>query len=489
MITVMPDATAPVQPQVFKRCPRCGRVGAASNRCTHCLRDIAAVPLLSPAEAETALSMEGQDAAPLSGSRWWTSRRAWWAGTLGAVMLLVGWWVYGTFLKESPRPNLPSSAARSVSASGWATQDGDSRGTRSTSAPARLGGAEAWRVALGSPAATAPVTDGRIVVVPLQNGRLVGLDASSGKTLWTARLTLDNPPLSAPVIAGDRIYVAQREGLLMVLSVADGKEVWRSESIASSFEGSPLVADGIVYAYSTDGIVGLDAEDGRILWEYSFDAGWATVAPIAEGNHLVLATADKVVVLDRVSGQETFYLTFSRVQPSSVAIRDGEVVALYGRNASAFDASLRRPWWDRLVDASIGGETVRTFWFRFYIYGMAPPVPQEPTIWDVTSLPRRTVAAAVGQDAVVVTSPDGTVTALGRRDGKSLWTGKAGRLVAAPILTADGVLLTGENRLLLLDSVTGQQRAERKVDGLRAAIPAEGATYFTTDAGDLVALR
>ena len=99
------------------------------------------------------------------------------------------------------------------------------------------------------------------------------------------------------------------------------------------------------------------------------------------------------------------------------------------------------------------------------------------------------MAAAVGQDAVIVTSPDGAVTALGRRDGKSLWTAKAGRLVAAPILTADDVLLTEENRLLLLDSATGQQRAERKVEGLRAAIPAEGATYFTTNAGDLVALR
>jgi len=344
-------------------------------------------------------------------------------------------------------------------------------------------------VALGSPAATPPVTDGRLVVVPLQDGRLVGLDAPSGQPLWTARLTLDNPPLSAPVIAGDRIYVAQREGLLMVLSAADGKEIWRSKSIASSFEGSPLVADGVVYTYSTGGIVGLDAEDGRILWKYPLDAGWATVAPIVEGNHLVIATGDKALVIDRVSGQRTFYLGFSRVQPSSVTIRDGEVLALYGRRASAFEAAARRPWWDRLVDASLGGETIRTFWFRFYLYGLAPAVPPEPTIWIVTSLPKRTMAAAVGQDLAVVASPDGVMTALRRRDGESLWTAKAGQLVAAPILTADGVLLAEESRLLLLDSATGQQRAERKVEGLRAAIPAQDAMYFTTNAGDLVALR
>lgn len=484
----MPEVTAPVQPQVYKRCPRCGSVGAAANRCVHCLRDIAAVPTLSPAEARAALDVV-EGVAPRQRVVWRPTKRMWWSGSLGVLILLASWWVYGTFLKDPPRPSTPSSTARSVTEGGWATQDGDSRGTRSTSAPARLGGVEAWRVSLGSPAATTPVTDGRLVVVPLQDGRLVGLEASSGKTVWTARLTLDNPPLSAPVIAGDRVYIAQREGLLMVLSMADGKEVWRSGSLASSFEGSPLVAGGVVYAYSTDGVVGLDAEDGHILWEHPFGAGWATVAPIVEGGHLVLATADRVLVIDRTSGQETFYLTFSRVQPSSVAIRDGEVVALYGRNASAFDASLRRPWWDRLVDMSIGGETVRTFWFRFYVYGMAPPVPLEPTIWDVTSLPRRTLAAAVGQDVVVVASPDGTVIALGRRDGKSVWKAKANRLLAAPIITADGVLLTEEKRLLLLDPATGEQRAERNVEGLRAAVPDVAATYLVTDAGDLIALR
>jgi len=344
-------------------------------------------------------------------------------------------------------------------------------------ASAHLGGTEAWRVALGSPVATPLVTDGRLIVAALQDGRLVGIEAPSGQTLWTA--PLNNPPFAAPVIAGDRIYVAQREGVIRVLGAVDGHEVWHSRFVAGSFEASPLVVDGVVYAYSTDGLFAFDAEDGRILWEQIFDVGWATVAPVVEGKHLVIATGEKAIVYDRKSGQQTYYVTFSRSQPSSVAIHEGEVLAVFGRNATLFRADARRPWWDGF----------RGIWFRFHLIGMGPAVPPPPTVWDVTSLPGTTMAAAMGQDVAVVASPDGTVTALARTDGKSVWAAKANRLVAAPILTADGVLLVEEGQLLLLDPATGQQRAERKVDGLRAATPAEAAMYLATAAGDVIALR
>ena len=483
----MPEAAAPVQPQIARRCPACGRVSAASDRCLHCWRDIAAVVPLPPEEAESVLKVDAA-LARRRNAGWLTAGRVWRYGSLAVVVLLVGWWVYGTFIDKPPRPDAPSSTARSAATGAWTTQDGDNRGTRSTTASAHLGGGEAWRTALGSPAATALVTDGRLLVAALQDGRLVGLDASSGKTLWTA--VLKNPPLSAPVIAGDRVYLAQREGLLLVLGTSDGKEVWRSPFLSSYLaEASPLVVEGVVYVYSTDGLFAFDAEDGRPLWEQMFDAGRATVAPVVEGNHLVIVTADQAIVFDRTSGQRTFYVTFSRSPPSSVAVRDGEVLAVYGRNATMFHAASLRPWWDGLANISIGGGTVRGAWFRLYLYGMAPAVPPQAFVWDVTVPPKRTMAAAMGQDVVVVTSPDGAVTALGRADGKPVWTAKTNRLVAAPIVTADGVLFAEEDRLLLLDAVTGQQRAERKIDGLLGATPAEAATYLATGAGDVIALR
>lgn len=472
----MPEAIVPAQPPIAKRCPACGRVSAASERCLHCWRDIAAVPPLPPEEAESALKVEAR-LASRHDTGWLSAGRVWRFGSLATVVLLVGWWVYATFIHQPPRPDAPSSTARSATVGAWSTQDGDNRGARASAAAAHLGGIEGWRSALGAPPATPLVTDGRLVVAALQDGRLAGLEAASGKTLWTA--TLNNPPFSAPVIAGDRVYVAQREGLVMVLSAVDGKEVWHSRFVAGSFEASPLVVEGVVYAYSTDGVFAFDAEDGRILWKQVFNVGWATVAPVVEGGHLVIATADKAMVVDRFNGRRTYFVTFSRSQPSSIAISDGDVLAVFGRSATLFHASARRPWWDGF----------RGVWFRFHLIGMAPALPPPPTVWDVTSLPKTTMAAAMGRDVVVVASPEGTVTALARADGAGVWTAKTNRLVAAPILTADGVLLAEEGRLLLLDPATGQQRAERRVDGLRGATPTEGATYLATAAGDVIALR
>lgn len=483
----MREASAPVQQQVARRCPTCGRVSADSERCLHCWRDIAGVAPLPPEEAAAAPKVPASLAR--GHEQKLTLGRVLRYGSLTLVLLLVGWWTYGAFISKPPRPQATSSTVRSAASGSWTTQDGDNRGTRSTAAPAHIDGTEAWRAALGSPAATALVTDGRIVIAPLHDGRLVSLDAASGKTLWTVALTLDNPPLSAPVIAGDRIYLAQREGLVLALDAANGKEVWR-RSVAESFEASPLVADGIVYASHEGGLVAFDAEDGRILWNRPLDIIAANVTPVVEGNYLVVATGNKAIVFDRTTGEPVYYVSFSRSRPSSVAIRGDEVVAVYGRTATAFPASARHPWWMDLVNANLGGDALRTFWFRMYIYGMAPAPPVEVTLWHLNSLSRRTMGAAFGEEIFVAGAPDGAVTALGRADGKLVWSAKTGgRLLTPPIITSDGVLFVEDGRLLLLDAKTGEQRAERKVDALQWATPTHAATYIATGAGDVAALR
>ncbi len=487
----MPEALASLQNKVVKRCPGCGRVNASSSRCLHCLRDIAGVPPLGPDEVEAALSE-----APIlrgdEGEHWLTVRKGLLLGTLAFVVLFTIWLLYGIFISKPERPEVPASTARSAAsgASAWSTQDGDIRGTRSTTAPAHVGGSEAWRVSLGAPVSTALVTDGKLVVATVQDGRMVALDASSGKTLWTTTLSLNNPPLAAPVITGDRIYLGQREGLFLAFNAADGKEMWRWQNPEGSFESSPLVVDGVVYVFSTDGLFAFDSEDGRVLWENKFDGSYANVSPIVEGPYLLIAASDKAIVFNRETGEQTFYVSFSRAQPSSIAIRDGHAVAVNGRTATAFDASLHNPWWERVVGASIrGGETIRSFWFRMYLNGMAPAVPLEQTLWDINALPRRIFAAAVGQDLFVVTGRDGAVSAFNRSTGRPVWTAKVNVLVAAPIITGDGVLLTEEDRLVLLDPTTGKQSAERKVEGMRSATPVESATYIGTLKGDVIALR
>jgi len=110
-------------------------------------------------------------------------------------------------------------------------------------------------------------------------------------------------------------------------------------------------------------------------------------------------------------------------------------------------------------------------------------------VWDVTSLPRTTMAAAIGQNVAVVTSRDGVAAALNLADGKQAWAAKTERLAVAPIATSDGFLFGEEGRLLLLDAATGKPAAERKIDAIRSVSPTRDATFVATGAGDVLALR
>ena len=472
----MPETLAPVQSQIFRRCPACGRVSADSERCLRCWRDIAGVMPLSTEEAATAMTVEAALAKRMAQGRFSTGQKLLY-GFLGTLVLLIGWWVYATFIDKPPKPDTPTAATRSMAVGAWTTSEGDARGLRSIEAPSRVGGTEAWKVSLGSPAATPLVSDGRIVVATAEDGRVVGLDAGSGKTLWT--VPLSTPPFAAPVIAGDRVYIAQREGRVTVVGASDGKEVWQSRFVAGSFQASPVVVEGVVYTYSTDGLFAFDAETGRILWEQILEVGWATVAPVVESQYLIVATGDKTIAFDRTTGQVTFHVAFSRTQPSSLAVRDGRVLALYGRNATLFETSSRSPWWDGM----------RAAWFRFHLIGMAPAVPPSPTVWDVTSLPRTTMPAAVGQSVAVVTSRDGVAAALNLADGKQAWAAKTERLALPPIATSDGFLFGEEGRLLLLDAATGKPAGERRIEGVRSLAPTRDAMFVATAAGDVLALR
>jgi outer membrane protein assembly factor BamB len=471
------------QQQLFKRCPACGDVSAASVRCNRCLRSIIDVPPLPAEDVAGALEQARRPQVRRS----LPARRVLVTGAVVIVALVAVWWGYSWLWATPAAPRAPASAERSVSAGAWSTADGDGGGTRSTSAESHIEGVEIWRAQLGTPIVAPLVTDGRVAAAALRDGRVVGIDASSGEGVWT--ITLANPPVAAPVLAGDHMYIAGRDGGLTAFNTADGAQIWRVPLARNPLAGPPAVADGVVYVTTEQALFALDAENGRTLWHYPMDVSWAPVAPVVEGNVLAVAAGDRVALFDRTTGEQTYFYTLTTRVPSSLAIRDGTVTALYGSLGVSFDTTTRRPWWDDLASLSLGGGTVRGAWYRLYIYRMAPPVPPQPARWETHTLPRRTFAAAAGPDIVVVASPSGAVTALHQADGTVAWEASARDPVVGPILAADGVVLIGDQRLTLLDRTLGDVRSERATPPLiGAAVDARQLLLATAD-GDVIAIR
>jgi len=105
------------------------------------------------------------------------------------------------------------------------------------------------------------VRDGNFIVAS-SGGTLMGLEAESGRQLWTANA---GAPLSAGVGSDGRFHAVVTMDNKLV-SFDGSKEIWR-EQLKSRVSTSPLVAGERVFVMGVDRAVhAYDANDGKRLW-------------------------------------------------------------------------------------------------------------------------------------------------------------------------------------------------------------------------------
>lgn len=117
----------------------------------------------------------------------------------------------------------------------------------------------AWtRKDLGADVPTPAAQAGRVVVCT-DKGRVVGLDAATGTTLWEEELPKNrNAYSSSPVIAGGRVIVTREDGESWVLvPPAAGKgepEVVGTGSVAEMTVATPVCVDGRIFLRTHDSL-------------------------------------------------------------------------------------------------------------------------------------------------------------------------------------------------------------------------------------------
>ena len=120
------------------------------------------------------------------------------------------------------------------------------------------------------------------------DGDLVSLDAASGKPRWRKSLRADfggQPGTWAysesPLVEGDKVIVTPggTQATLVALNKHTGEVVWRSPVPGGARAGyaSVVAADlgGIrqYVAYTGDGLLGVEAKTGKLLWRYDKTTG------------------------------------------------------------------------------------------------------------------------------------------------------------------------------------------------------------------------
>jgi eukaryotic-like serine/threonine-protein kinase len=224
-----------------------------------------------------------------------------------------------------------------------------------------------WRFATrGRVRASPAVANGR-VYAGSADGTLYALDARSGREVWrfdteghgleSGKFGFDRRTIQAsPSIAGGRVFIGSRDGFLYAVATATGKLAWRVDHHMSWVNTSPAIADGVVYAGSSDErfLQAVDARTGRELWRLATERPvWSSPAVVGDMVY-VGDGSGTIYAVERATGRERWrYKTGRRIFSSPViedgllyvGNDDGGVYAIRGA-----DGPLRRAvFWDTVL--------------------------------------------------------------------------------------------------------------------------------------------
>ncbi|HVS12797.1 MAG TPA: PQQ-binding-like beta-propeller repeat protein [Thermoanaerobaculia bacterium] len=153
---------------------------------------------------------------------------------------------------------------------------------------------------------------------------------ATGATRWehrypapfTSQMSMEHGdgPHTTPLVTGGRVFVAGVRGRLMALDAATGRELWRKELIDElggtpmdrGYASSPLAYGGNVVVSvggRGQGVVAFDQETGERRWGAGDFAGSYSspfVIELGGEDQLVLFTSDSVVGLDPGGGENSW---------------------------------------------------------------------------------------------------------------------------------------------------------------------------------------
>ncbi|HSD46015.1 MAG TPA: PQQ-binding-like beta-propeller repeat protein [Pyrinomonadaceae bacterium] len=223
-------------------------------------------------------------------------------------------------------------------------------------------GTEAWATPHGSafrndrgdgPRGT-PTVDGDRIYALGGNGDLSAIEAQTGEIIWSKNVLREFGGSNiqwgiseSPLVLGNKVLVnaGGRNASIVALNKADGTVIWKSQSDEAGYSSAiPLQVNGgtQVVFFTAQRAVGLDVNDGRLLWEYAKPSNnVANVAtPIARANRVFISsdygTGGGVVEIKPDNKAQEIYFTKDMRNHHSSSILVGDY--LYGFSSAVLTA-------------------------------------------------------------------------------------------------------------------------------------------------------
>jgi outer membrane protein assembly factor BamB len=279
-----------------------------------------------------------------------------------------------------------------------------------------------WSKGMGVLLEFPPIVVGQRLFLVRNDGRVVCLDKSTGRTVW--RRDMGYLAASSPGYGDKKIVVTVLErskigaGRVAALSAKNGKVAW-SKDLPSRTESSPVVIDHRVYFGSEDGTVyAMSMANGSIQWRFHAVGAVKGGLAVANGRLFFGTYGGQVYAISRSSGHQVWHTGTSG---ANFGLSAGNFYATpsvaYGRvyigntdgNMYSFSADSGKLAWRRGTGS--------------YVYSSAA-VGQVPG----------------GQPTIYFGSYDGTFYALDARSGATRWAYRDGGKISGGASLIGGIV-------------------------------------------------
>jgi eukaryotic-like serine/threonine-protein kinase len=128
---------------------------------------------------------------------------------------------------------------------------------------------------------TAALVSGQVFFNSADNN-LYGLHKSDGAPLSGFPVATGSSVISSPASDGGQVVVGSSDQKIYSFSAADGSLRW-SKTLDGAVQGSPIIANGVVYVNTWRSLMALDASTGAILWRAGVYTGALASPTVADG--------------------------------------------------------------------------------------------------------------------------------------------------------------------------------------------------------------
>jgi outer membrane protein assembly factor BamB len=309
--------------------------------------------------------------------------------------------------------------------------------------------------------------------------------------------------LMPPMLADGMLYTGSGDGVLYALNAETGEEIW-SVGGFEAFESTGAIAGDVIITGGFSNVVkALDKNTGDEVWSYQTDY-FPQGSPLIVDDHVYVATDHAVYALDLKSGQLIWKVSTGHEGAfmGAPAYEDGVIYTTGGKLLLALDSETGKEIWhveknEMFLGLAVANRMVYVGNWDSNLYAFDQLTGEE--LWKFKANGEFWSAPAVNKDIVYAGNIDKFAYALNVQTGELLWSYKTGGdAVSEPMVAGDVVYVSdsshlfpsGPRHLYALDAVSGEELwvFESVSTFLPAPALGDGVIYLTST-GEVIALE